>query len=91
MVYLVGLPHEKDTGNDQPGIWINPDQIVQLRPLIDGAPNARRLIVEIKMIGLPIIRCHFGTFGSAEELDARWQQLLKDLAPGQPETGTEGA
>ncbi len=45
MVYLVGLPHEKDTGNDLPGIWINPDHIVQLMPLIDGAPDARRLIV----------------------------------------------
>ena len=79
MVYLVGLPNEKDTGNDQPGIWINPDQIVQLTPLIDGAPDARRLIVELKLIGLPIIRSHFGTFASPEELDARWLRLLEDL------------
>ncbi len=60
-------------------------------PLIDGAPDARRLIVEIKMIGLPIIRSHFDTFASAEELDARWMRLLNDLAPGQPETGTADA
>ncbi len=79
MVYLVGLPSEKDTGNDQPGIWINPDHIVQLTPLIDGAPDARRLVVELKLIGLPIIRSHFGTFASAEDLDARWLRLLEDL------------
>jgi len=90
MVYLVGLPHEKDTGDDQPGIWINPAHIVQLIPLIDGAPDARRLIVELKLIGLPIIRSHFGTFASAEELDARWQRLLDDLAHHNLNTGTTG-
>lgn len=79
MVHLVGLPNEKDTGNDRPVIWINPDQIVQLTPIIDGAPDARRLIVELKLIGLPIIRSHFGTFASPEELDARWLRLLEDL------------
>lgn len=81
MVYLIGLPNEKNPGNDEPAIWINPDHIVQLTPLIDGAPDARRLIVEVKLIGLPIIRSYFGTFSSADELDARWLRLLSELEP----------
>lgn len=79
MVYLIGLPNEKSSGNDEPAIWINPDHIVQLTPLIDGAPDNRRLIVELKLIGLPIIRSHFGTFASAQDLDARWLRLLSEL------------
>ena len=62
-------------------MWINPDQIVQLTPLIDGAPDARRLINEVKLVGLPILRSYFGTFISAHELDARWHRLLSELEP----------
>jgi len=79
MVRLIGIPGEKDTGTDLPRAWINPEQIVHLVPLIDGPSDAKRLIVEIKLIGLPILRAHFGTYDSVGEVDARWAAFLREL------------
>ena len=81
MVRLIGIPGEKDTGSDLPSAWINPEHIVHVVPLIDGPSDAKRLIVEIKLVGLSIIRAHFGTYDSIEEVDARWLAFLADLEP----------
>ena len=79
MVRLIGIPGEKDTGSDLPSAWINPEHIVHLVPLIDGPSDAKRLIVEIKLVGLPILRAHFGTDDSIGEVDARWAAFLREL------------
>ena len=79
MVRLIGIPGDKDTGSDLPSAWINPEHIVHLVPLIDGPSDAKRLIVEIKLTGLPILRAHFGTYDSIGEVDARWAAFLREL------------
>ena len=84
MVQLIGIPGDRDTGADLPAAWINPEHIVHLAPLVDGPADAKRLIVEIKLVGLSIIRAHFGTYDSMDEVDARWRAFLNELAPKEP-------
>ena len=79
MVSLIGIPGDRNTNNDLPSAWINPEHIVHLAPLIDGPGDAKRLVVDIKLIGLSIIRAHFGTFSSIEEVDARWRAFLSEI------------
>jgi hypothetical protein len=84
MVKLIGIPGDRETGTDLPAAWINPEHILHLAPLIDGPADAKRLIVEIKLVGLSIIRAHFGTCDSMDEVDARWRAFLDELAPKEP-------
>jgi hypothetical protein len=60
---------------DLPAAWINPEHIVQVVPLIDGRADAKRLTVEVKLVGLSIIRAHFGTYESMDAVDTRWRNF----------------
>lgn len=79
MTRLVGIPGEKNSASTAPRSWINPDHIVQLVPIIDTDGRAQRLVVEIKLVGLPLMRCSFGTFDSTDALDQRWQAFLTEI------------
>ena len=79
MTRLVGIPGEKNSASTAPRSWINPDHIVQLVPIIDTDGRAQRLVVEIKLVGLPLMRCSFGTFDSTDALDQRWQAFLAEI------------
>lgn len=79
MTRLIGIPGEKDSASTTPRIWINPDHIVQLIPIVDSDGRTQRLVVEIKLVGLPLIRCNFGTFDSTEALDQQWQKFLAEI------------
>ena len=79
MTKLVGIPGENNSASTAPRSWINPDHIVQLVPIIDTDGRAQRLVVEIKLVGLPLMRCSFGTFDSTDALDQRWQGFLTEI------------
>ena len=78
MVRLVGIPGPSHTDDLDPVQWINPESITSLIPFF-GPKEIPSLVVEIKLVGYPTYRAHFGTFDSDEAARTRWQQFLQEL------------
>lgn len=57
-------------------MWVNPDHVVSLRPLITGAEPVLVLAVEIKLEGTALFTAPLGSFPSDAESNEAWLRFL---------------
>lgn len=78
MVKLVPLqPTHAHGGSGE--LWVNPEHIVTLQPIRSDTGAAVVLDVEVKMVGMNLVRVRTGTYPSPEAADAAWDAFLAAL------------
>lgn len=61
-------------------IWINPEHVVSVAPVTQDIGERFLLTVEVKLVGMNLIRLPVGQYESAEDRTAAWTSLLGMLS-----------
>lgn len=72
---LIPVPGE----DGRPTMWLNPDHLVSVMPIVSHAQMGFRLAAELKIEGMQLLRVQLGEHESKIAADAAFEKFLAQL------------